>query len=443
MPADDGQAAFKYPDDRMPPFLKAPNLRHLRMVQIVGKLGGVSRASRELHSSQPTVTQAVANHEIDVGVKLFDRCVTGTYPTTGGQQYLRRLDRFFDILDTAIEQIMAPSGSEPSLRILPVERLVTGTQLRALIAASHQSQLRATARSLGRSPTSLFRSARTLERTLNKPLFERTLQGPVLNRTGQCLALAFQRALREIELARGEIHITKTRGGLELIVGTLPMAGSHTLAEAARRFVTAYPAVTLRLVSGGYHKLITDLTQSRIDMIFGRLGKPDWAQQIQEEALFRDNYCLLARPDHPLAGKNQVTIAELAYFQWVVPPRGTPRRARIEAIFAGTGTSPRFHIEASSPTISRTLLLDSDTITLMPQSEVRQDIDLGTLVQLRCTNVDHVLSCHTPYKGVTTRSDWLPTEAHTAFVDSLRQVTAQFGLVRPLARARRRKNAGH
>jgi DNA-binding transcriptional LysR family regulator len=200
----------------------------------------------------------------------------------------------------------------------------------------------------------------------------------------------------------------------------MPMAGSHELAEATRRFMASHPAVKMRLVSGEYHKLLADLTNSRIDMIFGILRKPDWASDVSEEILFRDSYCMVTRPGHSLTERHEVTPAELAHYQWVVPSIGTPRRTRIEAIFDGIQPRPCFHIETSSLTMSRALLLNSDTITLMTRSEVQYDLDHGVLTELRCPYLDDVL-----LKGVTTRSNWLPTQGHTAFLDCLREITAQ------------------
>ncbi|TBU96749.1 hypothetical protein DNK44_03795 [Pseudomonas dryadis] len=407
-------------DDSMLQFIHTPNLRHLRMVQVVGMVGGVSSASRELYTSQPTVTQAVANLEAEIGTQIFERRATGSYPTAIGKQYLLRIDRFFEILDSAIAHVLNRTRSGQDRNLPQVDRLITGTQLRSLIATSDQGRVSEIAQNLGLSPTSLFRSVRTLERTLGKPLFDRSAQGPIPNKTGVFLAREFRRAMREIELARDETLPAVQTWSLELIVGTLPMAGSHELAEATRRFMASYPSVKVRIVSGEYHKLLADLTSSRIDMIFGTLRKPDRAGDVSEEILFWDSYCVVARPGHPLAEYEEVTPADLAHFQWVVPPVGTPRRTRIEATFDGARTRPGFYLETSSQTMSRTLLLGSDTITLMTRSEAQYDLGLGILTELHCPYLDDVLC-----KGVTTRSDWMPTRAHTAFLEGLREITAR------------------
>lgn len=405
---------------RMFQCVETPNLRHLRMVQMVGMMGGVSSASQELYTSQPTVTQAVANLEAKIGIPIFERCATGTYPTATGKQFLLRVNRFFEILDTAIAQVLGWHGSGPDCKIPRVDRLMTGTQLRSLIATSDQGRVSEIAQSLGLSSASLFRSAHSLELALGKPLFDRTAQGPIPNKAGDFLAREFRRAMREIELARGDILLTTGTGSLEIRVGAMPMAGSHELAEATQRFMVSHPSVKVRLVTGEYQKLLADLTNSRIDMIFGMLHKPDRAGDVSEEILFRDNYCMVARPGHSLTERHEVTPAELAHYQWVVPSVGTPRRIRIEAIFDGMQTRPCFHLETSSLTMSRALLLSSDTITLMTRSEVQYDLDHGVLAELRCPYLGDVL-----FKGVTTRGNWLPTLGHTAFLDCLREITAQ------------------
>lgn len=399
-------------------FAETPNLRHLRMVQVIGRVGGVSGASRELCASQPAVTQAVANLEAEIGTAIFERCATGTYPTALGKQFLLRIDRFFEILDAAIGQVLGRSAAAPERGAPRADRLVTGTQLRSLIVVSEPGRASEIAEGLGLAPASVFRAARTLERALGRPLFDRTAQGPIPNKAGELLAREFRRAMREFELARGEILLAAGAESLELVVGALPMAGSHELAEATRRFMAGHPAVKVRLVTGEYHKLLAELSNSRVDMIFGLLRKPAWAADVSEEILFRDSYCMVARPGHPLAKRAQVRPAELARYPWVVPSAGTPRRRRIEALFDGAKTRPRFHLETSSLVMSRALLLGSDTLTLMTRSEVQHDLDLGILAGLRCPSLDDVL-----LKGVTTRSDWLPTRAHADFLDCLRETT--------------------
>lgn len=142
--------------------LKTLNLRHLRMVQAVGRMGGASSASRELFASQSSVTQALAKFEAKPGIRIFKRCATGCYPTKKGQYYLLCIDRCLKILDDAITYVLQPTGRKNG-NVQQISRLLTGTQLRALIAISDQARVHENARSLGLSLITLLRSVRMPE----------------------------------------------------------------------------------------------------------------------------------------------------------------------------------------------------------------------------------------------------------------------------------------
>lgn len=400
------------------PMLEIPNLRHLRMVQMIGRLRGVGSASRELNTSQPAVTQAVANLESFVGAEVFDRGSKGTYPTPAGAVFLMRIDRFFEILDTAVHDVLG-SGEQPGRQLPLVERIITGTQIRALIATAEPATVQDTAQRLGVSAASLYRSARTLEKALGHPLFDRSAYGPICNRTGAVLARQFRRAVREIEFAHDEIKLLAGQEDVEIVIGMLPMSGTYELAHAVRDFSSKRPHARVKVVSGDYHGLLDDLSGCRIDMIFGLLRRPDWVTDIVEEVLFQDSYCVVARPGHPLAKLKSVTPQDLLEYDWVVPPEGTPRRLQIEQLFHGLGRKPRFNVETSSLTASRAFMLSSDLITVMTRSEVQIDASFGMMESLPCAQLTA-----NPPKGVATRADWLPTSVHEEFIACLRKVTS-------------------
>ena len=84
-----------------------PNLRHLRMLQIIGRTHGMGCAAREMNTSQPAVTLAVAAVEDELGVEIFERGGSGTFPTASGQLLLARIGRFFEILEAALHEARA------------------------------------------------------------------------------------------------------------------------------------------------------------------------------------------------------------------------------------------------------------------------------------------------------------------------------------------------
>ncbi len=402
----------------MPPFAALPNLRHLRMVQAVGKTGGLISAAKALHASQPAVTQALANLEAELGVRLFHRRARGSYPTADGQRYLRHINGFFDILDSAIAQVLATSPTASRRDVAQAEQRLTGAQLRGLIATGDHALRAQIASQLGLSPTSLTRAARSLERALGTPLLQRSVQGPLLNSTGAFLACECLAAVRELNLANPQ-HAAAKAPRPALTIGVLPLAPDSVLAHATQRIMAAYPQAKVQIVPGEPHALMAELISRRIDIVFGALPEPLPTRHVSHAVLFQDRYCVVARPGHPFTERRLLTASDLATAQWVVPPAGTPTRLRIDAAFRPTRLRPTFCLETSSPTLSRALLLTADTITLMTRSQAHQDVECGLLVELPCVDFHEVL-----YSGVTTRTAWVPTQVQGAFLHALRAVAA-------------------
>lgn len=91
-------------------------IRHLKIFNTVADEGGMSRAAKKLHISQPTVSQAVAELEKYYGVKLFERLSQKIYLTKEGELMLsfsRHILDSFEQMEDAVSHI----AEKPSLRI--------------------------------------------------------------------------------------------------------------------------------------------------------------------------------------------------------------------------------------------------------------------------------------------------------------------------------------
>jgi LysR family transcriptional regulator, cyn operon transcriptional activator len=81
------------------------DLRVLRYVEAIGRLGSFTRAAEELHVAQPALSTAVAKLEREVGVPLFFRYPRGVAPTPEGQILLARAARVFEEVDSARQEM--------------------------------------------------------------------------------------------------------------------------------------------------------------------------------------------------------------------------------------------------------------------------------------------------------------------------------------------------
>ena len=87
-----------------------PSLRQLRAFEAVARLESVSAAARDIHLSQPGVSQAIRALENGLGAPLFERRRSGCYVTEFGAILLPRIRRFLEYLRSALTE---PGGNAP------------------------------------------------------------------------------------------------------------------------------------------------------------------------------------------------------------------------------------------------------------------------------------------------------------------------------------------
>jgi DNA-binding transcriptional LysR family regulator len=80
-------------------------LRDLHVLAEVVKFGSMAKAAAQLRLTQPAISQAVADLESALGVRLLDRSPRGVTPTAYGEALLRRGTEAFDALSQGIKDI--------------------------------------------------------------------------------------------------------------------------------------------------------------------------------------------------------------------------------------------------------------------------------------------------------------------------------------------------
>jgi LysR family transcriptional regulator, low CO2-responsive transcriptional regulator len=85
-------------------------LRQMRVFATVARRLSFTRAARELHLTQPAVSQQVKLLEAEVGLPLFEQIGRKVHLTAAGSELLRYADRFGDLMREASESLAAMRG---------------------------------------------------------------------------------------------------------------------------------------------------------------------------------------------------------------------------------------------------------------------------------------------------------------------------------------------
>ena len=392
---------------------RLPSLQQLRVFEAVATHESFSTAAKTIHLSQPSVTLAIGQLERKVGAPLFDRRRTGCYVTSAGAIFLPRVTRMLAQIRQALFDPIVGQPFVERRSATALERKITDAQVRSLIAISESVSFDEAARRIEITEPSLHRSARTLERILRRTLYRRTAQGYTTTPPGTELARRFKVAAREIEYGMDEIRGERGPFVSRIVVGNIPHSDTHLLSAAINELLAKFPHASVEVLDGHYNDLLTALRHGGVDIVYGVLRRPAWAFDIEEKFLFSNRYAVVARRDHPIRAQRRITISDLARYDWILPPLGTPRRQAFEQIFEGHEPHPRVSIETTSIGVYRALLGTTDRLSLFSHREVDQDRAVGV----------EALPYHSPRlrrdDGIALRKDWQPTRIHLEFLERL------------------------
>lgn len=387
-----------------------PNLRHLQCFREIVRLGSLSAAGRSVHMSQPAVTQALTGLETQFGARLLTRRSGGVTLTPAGEICATRVDRALTQLREAILETRGGDRNDAA-------RSVRARQLDALSAVVEFGNFSVAAKARRTAQSNVHRSARGLERTLGVPLFEKTSYGVTPTREAERLARRVRLAFGELSQARAEILALQGAESGRTVIAALPLARSYLVPAALLEFSQANPHHGVEVIDGTYANLLAGLRAGDADVLIGALRDPVPATDVIQEHLFDDPLAIIARANHPLAGRRP-TVASLRKYQWIAPRRGSPLRAHFDALLASKGMElPDPALECNSLAAARAFLLESDRLMLLSAHQIHYEMAAGLLVALPHPS-GHVMR---PI-GLTLRRNWRPTPVQERLLAVLRRV---------------------
>ncbi len=394
-----------------------PSIWQLKVFEAVARHESVTQASTELLRSQPAITSCLAEFESLLGISVLERSTTGTYLTPAGLAALVRTRRILQAARDAVALV----GTTRSSSSLALASGITRTQMRYLIAIEEAGSFRSAARMLGIAEASLQRAARTLEQNLGGKLYRRTALGMKTTDAGKEFARRLRNVRSQIAAMVDVLDAYELPKEQCVTIGVLLLDPTILIVNAIRELGSQFPGARVVVVSGTYDALLSKLLRDEIDFMIGILKQPDPAFDFVEEPLYREQYCVVARRDHPLTRDSAVTVESLRRYQWVLPPKGSPRREAYEHIFS-EGAPPTASIETYSLSTIRITLFDTEMLTVLSWTEVLSERRFGLIAPLPIE-----VPWEGPLVGITTKREWQPNEIQAAFLGDLKRNAAALG----------------
>jgi len=187
--------------------------------------------------------------------------------------------------------------------------------LRYLVAVADAGTFVRAAEVIRVAQPALTRQLQDLARELGVELFEKGARKATLTKAGEACVRLARHVMRDTERAMSRARLSNEGlvGECVVICGIIPMA-SGIAGKLAARVKAKYPGITLTLAEGEGAAQWTDLVNGKGDIALS-VTPPLIYPSLVIESQWTDTIGhALLHPDHPMAARAKVTVAELSLF---------------------------------------------------------------------------------------------------------------------------------
>jgi LysR family transcriptional activator of glutamate synthase operon len=240
-------------------------------------------------------------------------------------------------------------------------------QLRYLVAVADERHFtRAAAREHVAQPA-LSQQIRRLEAELGLTLVQRTTRRVAMTEAGELLVARARRAIAELEAATAELQSLAGVQSGRLSVGALHTMGPVDLSLLLATYHRRYPGVELTVREQSSEELAAMLRDDEIDLAFLSVTERIQSHGLALHPLVREELVAVLPPDHRLAGRAQVQLAELAQDAFISFREGARLRELLVIAAAAAGFTPRIALESNESRRIRSLVSRGLGVAILPR----------------------------------------------------------------------------
>lgn len=223
---------------------------------------------------------------------------------------------------------------------------------------------------------------KSLETILGTELFNRSARDVTPTKAGELFYPYARRVLNLMAQAEQEmdLFIGREKGTLEIGGSNIP--GEYILPPAIGRFKQDHPIIKITLKIGDTKEIVTAVAEGLLEL--GMVGAVIERPDIIFDACLVDDLILAAPPDSPLAGKKQVTMAELSDYPFIMREKGSGTRETIEKALKQREDqfqNDTFSViaEMGSTEAIRQAVKAGVGCSIISRRAVQRDVDLGLM----------------------------------------------------------------
>ena len=257
---------------------------------------------------------------------------------------------------------------------------MTFEDLRVFVAVAGERSFSRAARKLHRTQPAVSQAVRRLERAIGERLVDRASRDGTLTDAGELLLDYAGRLLRLAEEAAAAVVDLRDVQKGRVLIGANE-GGVHAVLPIIGAFQKQHPAIVVEVRRIPSRQMAQEVMLRSVD--FGLLTFNPSERELSSLLLGTDELVLLVRPDHPLAGRSEITMEEMGRQTVIAHNDPSPARERVLRLYEQRHAP--LNIRMSLPSldgIKRAVEMGLG-VALLPRRCAQGEIARGQLAEIR------------------------------------------------------------
>lgn len=163
-------------------------------------------------------------------------------------------------------------------------------------------------------------------------------------------------------------------------VGASITIGNYLLPGIIREFKRQYPDIQVTVAIRNAETVERYVMDNKVDFALTE-GEPQY-EQLHQEHLLQDRFCLIVHPDHPLAHMGHVELKDLLDYPFLLREKGSASREMVESLFRARNHSLTSSWESASTQALVRGVANNLGISIIPSFLAQKDIENGIVVEV-------------------------------------------------------------
>ncbi|MCQ6267569.1 LysR family transcriptional regulator [Fictibacillus sp. WQ 8-8] len=246
-------------------------------------------------------------------------------------------------------------------------------QLQYFIEVAKYNSFTRAADALFITQPTISKMIKNLEDELGVVLFDRSRKGLTLTDAGQTIfdqAKLVDKAFNNLEMELDNLLGLK-KGHIR--IGLPPIFDPRLFPKLIGSFHDRYPHITFELMEDGSKKIEEEVASLQLDI--GVVVLPTNTDMFQYFAFMEEDLRLIIHPDHPLAVRDEINLAELREESFILFNKDFVLHDRIISSCNQAGFSPHITSESSQWSFIEEMVVCKLGVSLLPESICRHLTD--------------------------------------------------------------------